>query len=343
MKVIVTGGSGYFGTLLLEKLLSLGHECLNIDVNPTDIVAENLTTKLCDIRDLESLNESISKADVVFHNVAQVPLAKNAYEFDTVNRVGTENILRVAVKKKISNVVYTSSSAVYGIPTKNPVQNDDLARPREAYGMAKLEGEKICRHYYDKYGLNISIIRPRTIMGPGRLGIFSILFDWISRGYNVPVFNGGNNIYQFIHSDDLADACISSSSRVGFSSYNIGAEQFGSMREVLSSLCTHAGTGSKVVSLPMKPMVVGMKIASKLKISPLGDYHALMYGRSMFFDTSKAKAELNWRAKYSNDEMFIETYDWYLKNSASLKKATTKSQHKSVTRQKILSIVGRCL
>ena len=343
MKVVVTGGSGYFGSLLLGKLLGSGHECINIDLNPINIKTRNLTTIRCDIRDFNKLNKVIGCADVIFHNVAQVPLAKNAHVFDTVNRIGTENILKAAVNNHVPNFVYTSSSAIYGVPSQNPVFEGDMPSPKEAYGLAKLQGEETCQKFHQKYGINVSIIRPRTIMGPGRLGIFSILFDWIERGYNVPVFNGGNNVYQFVHSDDLADATILASAKSGFNAYNIGTEKYGTMREVLSSLCAYAQTGSKVVSLPMSPIVSAMKITSKLNLSPLADYHALMYGRSMYFNTSKAKEQLNWQSNYSNDEMCIETYVWYRKNKSEILSTKNQSQHKMIAKQKILSLVGRLL
>ena len=278
--------------------------------------------------------------DVIFHNVAQVPLAKNKLLFNSVNIDGTRNLLKAAKANKSKKVVYTSSSAVYGIPLKNPVLETDQPLPMEAYGQAKYEGELICQDYAKK-GLDVSIIRPRTIMGHGRLGIFQILFDWISSGKNIPVFSGGNNIYQFVHADDLADACILASKKKGSATYNCGTSDFGSMREVLQELCTYAKTGSKVVSVPMSLMAWGMKITSLLGFSPLGEYHALMYGRTMYFDSAKAQRELGWIPKYSNREMFIDSYKWYIKNGIDIQKSTqVKSHHKSPVKQGILKIVS---
>jgi len=84
------------------------------------------------------------------------------------------------------------------------------------------------------------------------------------------------------------------------------------MREVLEGLIAHACTLSKVKSVPMNLAIMGMKITSTLGLSPLGAYHALMYGRSMYFDITKARTELGWQPKYSNEEMFAQSYDWYL-------------------------------
>src|SRR5262249_43973094 len=157
----------------------------------------------------------------------------------------------------------------------------------------------LCRNYGSR-GLDVSIVRPRTIMGHGRLGIFQILFEWIYQGSDIPVLDGGTNVYQFVHADDLAEACILASQRKGAEWYNCGTDRFGTMRETLETLCAIAGTGSRVRSLPMRPMVLGMKVCSHLGLSPLGAYHALMYGRSMYFDISKAQTQMGWQPRYSN-------------------------------------------
>ena len=82
-----------------------------------------------------------------------------------------------------------------------------IPKPMENYGKAKYKAEKICQNYISE-NLDIIIIRPRTILGHGRLGIFQILFEWIREGKNIPVLGKGDNIYQFVHADDLADAII---------------------------------------------------------------------------------------------------------------------------------------
>ena len=342
-KVLVTGGSGYFGSLLIEKLLAQGFECINIDLNPIDIKHTRLTTHICDVTDFSHLQKLVKDVDVVFHNVAQVPLAKNKQLFDIVNRLGTENVLKACVENGIRQFIYTSSSAIFGIPVQNPVYEDTLPIPCESYGKAKLDGENICHHYFQNYGIDVTIIRPRTILGHGRLGIFSILFDWIEKGKNVPVFDGGKNIYQFVHSSDLAKACLAAYGRSGFNVYNIGAEVYGTMYEALDSLCKFANTGSRVKSVPMKPAVLGMKFTSYLGLSPLGDYHALMYGRSMYFDVSKAKSELSWKASYSNEKMFHESYQWYIENKDIHSVDVKKSHHRDKVKQSILAMVGYLL
>lgn len=211
---LVTGGSGYFGSLLVNKLLEKGISCSILDMidapdRPTDVKLFQ-----CDIRDAEAVNMACQGIEVVYHSVAQVPLAKNKELFDSVNIQGTENVLAAALANRVKKIVHISSSSIFGVPEKNPVTETDQPKPLEAYGKAKLEGEYLCKKYIDQ-GLDVSIVRPRTMLGHGRLGIFQILFEWIRQGYNVPVLGKGNNLYQFVHSDDLAEACILAAGRPG--------------------------------------------------------------------------------------------------------------------------------
>jgi len=339
---VVTGGSGYFGSLLVDKLIARGYRVRVFDLLDADDRPDEVDFIAGDIRDEAAVARACVDAKVVHHNVAMVPLAKDKDAFWSVNRDGTRNLLAAAAAAGVDKVVYTSSSAIYGVPTALPVTEDTPASPAEAYGEAKLAGETLCREFSGQ-GLDVSIIRPRTIMGHGRLGIMQILFEWIREGRNVPVFDGGDNRYQFVHADDLAEACILAGERPGSRAYNIGADEFGSMRELLEGLAAYAGTGSRVRSVPSAPAVLGMKFTSAVGLSPLGAYHALMYGREMYFDTSRAKTELGWTPRYSNDEMFRDSYDWYLRNRDSVLQQNAASHHRSAVKQGILDLFSRLL
>ena len=154
------------------------------------------------------------------------------------------------------------------------------------------------------------------------------------------MLNDGKNTYQFVHADDLAEACIQASLLKGSDTFNCGTDRFGTMREALEHLCNYAGTGSKVKSLPMWPMVTAMNLSAALGISPLSAYHASMYGRSFYFDIAKARTKLGWSPGYSNNEMFVESYEWYRTNrTAVLAQAEAASQHRSAVEQGVLKIL----
>ena len=341
-RYLVTGGSGYFGCALVEKLRSMGRSVRVFDLDDSEDRPDDVEFVRGDIRDRERLDDACKDVRVVHHNVALVPLAKDKSQFWEVNRDGTENLLAACLDAGVQKVVYTSSSAVFGVPDANPVDATVVPRPLEDYGEAKFAAEHHCHEYIEK-GLDVSIIRPRTIMGHGRLGIMQIIFEWTRQGRNLPVLDGGNNVYQFVHSDDLADACIKAGDRVGAATYNIGAENFGTLRETLEGLIAHANTGSRVVSLPMAPMVAFMKLTSALGLSPLGPYHALMYGRSLYFDISREREELEWSPRRGNVEMFCESYDWYLENRDAVLSSRGASHHRSPVKQGILSLGSQFL
>jgi nucleoside-diphosphate-sugar epimerase len=339
---VVTGGSGYFGSLLVRKLREQGETVRIFDLVDADDRPADVEFVQGDIRDAKDVQNACDGASFVYHNVAQVPLAKDRHLFQSVNVAGTETLLRSAEAANVRKVVYTSSSAVYGVPEKNPVTEQTTPQPQEAYGRAKLDGELACRNFIER-GLDVSIVRPRTILGHGRLGIFQLLFEWIRQGANIPVLGSGDNVYQFVHADDLADACILAAQRPGGASYNCGTDRYGSMREVLEHLCTYAGTGSKVKSVPMRAAVWGMKASSTIGVSPLGAYHSLMYGRSMYFDTTRARTELGWQPKYSNNEMFEASYDWYLNHRDEVLAGHGASHHRSAVKQGILGVIPKFL
>jgi len=315
-RVLITGGSGYFGTLLTEAALARGDDVRIFDLEPP---AEPGAAEFVagDIRDEDAVRGACAGMDVVLHNVAQVPLAKDHAAFWSVNVVGTANLLVAARDAGVAKVVHTSSSAIFGIPEHNPVTEETPGHPLESYGRAKLYAESLC-HEAAAAGLDVSIIRPRTILGHGRLGIMAILFEFVAEGTPVFVLGGGHNRYQFVHAGDLADACLRAADRPGPATYNIGAADPPTMRETIQALVDHAGTGSKVRSLPTGPAATAMKTLAGVGLIPLAPYHWLLYGESLWFDTTMAEAELGWASTSSNEAMLIESYEWFLAHRSSL-------------------------
>ncbi|HEV7558793.1 MAG TPA: NAD-dependent epimerase/dehydratase family protein [Kofleriaceae bacterium] len=336
---LVTGGAGYFGTVLVDKLVAAGEAVRIFDINEAIDRPAGVDMVVGDIRDAAAVRRACEGVSVVHHNVAMVPLAKDKAAFWSVNRDGTKNLLEAALAARVSKVVHMSSSAIFGAPDRNPVDDDTPPRPQEDYGRAKLAAEALC-HDHAARGLDITIIRPRTIMGHGRLGIMQILFEWIYQGNNIPVLGKGDNVYQFVHADDLAAAALAAAKRPTPATYNVGAGEFGTMRETLEALVAHARTGSRVVSVPASPAVAMMNVTSRLGISPLGAYHALMYGRSMYFDLTRTKRELGWSPRYSNIEMFVASYDWYVAHRAEVLGRHDMSHHRSPVRQGVLRAVS---
>ena len=337
--MLVTGGSGYYGTVVADRFLARGDKVRIFDLEaPTD--PSDAEVVIGDVRDRDALRAACDGVDVIMNNVAQVPLAKDHELFWTVNVVGTANVLLAARDAGVDKVVHTSSSAIFGIPEHNPVDESTPGRPLEAYGQAKLHAEVLCHEAADRDGVDVTIVRPRTILGHGRLGIMAILFEFVAEGAPVFVFGKGDNRYQFVHANDLADASIRAADRPGPTTYNIGAREMGTMRETLQALVDHAATGSSVRSLPTGPAAAAMKSLSGLELLPFAPYHWLLYGESLYFDTAKAESELGWRSTYSNASMLIESYEWFLAHRAELAERKG-SHHQSPVKLGALALLKR--
>jgi nucleoside-diphosphate-sugar epimerase len=335
--VLITGGSGYFGSLLAARALDQGDAVRIYDLNPPGAGSEAAEFIHGDVRDRAALHAACEGVDVVFHNVAQVPLAKDRELFDAVNVTGAAQMLIAARNAGVAKVVHTSSSAIFGIPERNPVTEDTPGRPLEAYGRAKLQAELLCQDAA-RAGLDVTIIRPRTILGHGRLGIIALLFEFVADGAPVFVLGGGGNRYQFVHAADLAEACMRAADRAGPSVYNIGAADFGTMRETLQALVEHAATGSRVRTLPIGPAQAAMRTLAGLGLAPFAPYHWLLFGESLYFDITKARTELGWEPKHSNASMLIESYEWFLAHRDELD-ATSGSHHQSPVRPGLVRLL----
>jgi nucleoside-diphosphate-sugar epimerase len=336
---LVTGGCGYFGSILARRLRAEGRRVRVFDRSPAADSSPGIEHVRGDIRDRDAVARACDGVTTVYHNVAEVLVANEPRTFWEVNFGGTRNLLEAAAAAGARKVVHTSSSAVLGAPERNPVDESAEARPHEDYGRSKLAAEELCADHVRR-GLDVTVVRPTTIVGPGRLGIMQIVFEWVRLGRNVPVLGAGDSVWQFVHGDDLADACVRAALLPGADVFNIGAERYGTLRATLQALALHAGTGSRVVSLPAMPAVALMRLAASLRLSPLGPYHALMYGRSFYYDVSRAKAKLGWSARFGNDEMFCAAYDWYLAHRDEILVRKTGSHHTLPAPQGVLRVAS---
>jgi nucleoside-diphosphate-sugar epimerase len=162
----------------------------------------------------------------------------------------------------------------------------------------------------------------------------------VADGADVFVLGDGSNRYQFVHADDLADICLLASERSGPAIFNAGTDRFGTMRESLEALCGHAGTGSRVRSLPAAPTSLAMRAAAGLHLAPFAPYHWIMYSKSLWFDIDHARDALGWQPRFSNEEMFVASYEWFLANRAATNDAGA-SHHRSSAKQGALALVKR--
>jgi nucleoside-diphosphate-sugar epimerase len=340
MKALVTGGNGYFGSLLVGHLLAAGDEVRVLDLDSTGTQPADVEIVVADVRNVDAVSNAAAGVDAVYHCVAEVPLRRDPGALRSVNVDGTGVVLRACLAAGVAKLVHLSSSAVFGVPAENPIRRDTVPKPQEPYGAAKLAAEWAClRAAAD--GLDVTIVRPRTMVGHGRLGIFALLFDWIADGADPFLLGDGHNRYQFVHADDLAALCRLAAQRPGAVIYNAGTDRFGTMGEALEHLCNHAGTGARVRKLPARPAAVVMRASAQFGLTPFAPYHWLMYSQSMWFDIEHARDELGWQPHYSNDEMLAESYDWFVANRRLAVAGASASLHRRTVTSPLLDVLKR--
>jgi nucleoside-diphosphate-sugar epimerase len=175
-RVLITGGSGFLGINLARHLLETGHEVVILDKEPFDYPEmDRVTIHLGDIRDEQILEVAMSGVDAVVHTAAALPL-NSKQEIYSVEIDGTRNVLSAAKRAGISRFVHISSTAVYGVPDHHPLTEEDELIGVGPYGIAKIEAEKVAGDFRDS--MTVSILRPKSFIGPERLGVFALLFDW---------------------------------------------------------------------------------------------------------------------------------------------------------------------
>ncbi|MBA3735011.1 MAG: NAD-dependent epimerase/dehydratase family protein [Actinobacteria bacterium] len=310
----ISGGAGFLGLHLARRLLADGHQVRTLDVVPLDDteLEKSIEELRGDIRDLERVHALVAGADVVVHAAAALPIQASRESIRSVNVGGTENVLHAAREAGVERVVFISSTAVYGVPEKHPIEEGDPLVGVGAYGESKIDAEALCR----VAAVATTIVRPKTFIGPERLGVFEILFDWIRDGRRIYTLGKGHNRYQLLAVEDLVDAIVRASqeAKTARETFNVGATEFGTVRSDLQALIDHAGSSSRLQPVPVKPAELALRGLELLRVSPLAEWHYKTAHKDSFVDVTKAQQLLGWQPRLSNRDALIETYDWYLAN-----------------------------
>lgn len=340
MKILITGGSGFLGINLIRYLLNRNHDIISVDISDFNYPEIKNKIKIVkgDIRNFALINEIMNEVEIVIHTAAALPLysPKKIWSIDVE---GTRLLLHEAFQKKIKRFIHISSTAVYGIPDHHPIYETDKLNGVGPYGKAKIEAENICLEYRNK-GMCTPILRPKSFIGPERLGVFALFYDWAKDGKNFPMIGNGNNRYQLLDVEDLCyaiDLTMTLPEKSVNDTFNIGAKEFLTMREDYQSVLDYAGHGKKIIGLPEKPIILTLKILEALNLSPLYKWVYETASKDSFVSIEKAEKELGFNPSYSNKDALIRNYKWYLENFDSFKDQTGIS-HRVPWKQGILKL-----
>src|SRR3989344_1105734 len=344
MNILITGGAGFLGLHLVKYFERENANITLIDIAKYDPreYSKRHTLLTVDVRKKYLLDKAIKGQDYIIHAAACLPLWSHD-DIISSNVEGTKNILSLARKHKVKRTIYISSTAVYGVPKKHPVYENDPLVGVGPYGHSKIEAEKACWRAI-KQGVPVTIIRPKTFVGTGRLGVFEILFDWIHDGKRIPVIGSGNNRYQLLDVDDLVAAIakvIEIDSKILNDSYNIGAHSFGTVRSDLESVFKVSRAGSTLMPTLAWPIKKALYVFEKLGLSPLYQWVYDTADRDSFVSIDKLTSALNWKPKYSNSDALIKAYKWYLKNYSEIKARKSGVTHTVGWKQGVLGLVKK--
>jgi nucleoside-diphosphate-sugar epimerase len=323
MRWAISGGAGFLGLHLARRLLADGHDVRTLDLAPLDDaeLEREVEELRGDVRDPSAAARLVDAADVLVHAAAALPIQASRDAIRSANVDGTGVVFAAALEAGAGRAVQISSTAVYGIPKHHPLREDAPLVGVGDYGESKIEAERVARRA-GRRGLEVVVLRPKTFIGPERLGVFEILFDWIRDGRRIPVLGDGSNRYQLLAVEDLVEATVSAGTAdVAGETFNVGATAFGTVGSDLEGLIGHAGSPSRLRPVPARPAELALRALELASLSPLAEWHYRTAHRDSFVDVSKAQRLLGYRPRLSNEQALCETYDWYLANREGLAEA----------------------
>ena len=343
MKVLITGGAGFLGVNLVRHLLDKGvADIVSLDILPFDYPEKEKIREIAgDIRDPDTVEQAMTGIDMVVHGAAALPLYKKQDIFST-DIDGTRNLLKAAARHTVSRFVHISSTAVYGIPDHHPLKEDDRLDGVGPYGKAKIAAEQVCLEFREK-GMCVPILRPKSFIGPERLGVFALLYDWARDGRNFPMIGNGGNRYQLLDVEDLCEAiwlAMTKPAATANDTFNIGAGEFATMKEDYQAVLDQAGFGKRIIGFPAWPVITTLRILEMLRLSPLYKWVYETASKDSFVAIDKAREKLGFSPRFSNQDALLRNYQWYVDNLEQFQSASG-TNHRVPWKQGALSVIKK--
>ncbi|HVQ94731.1 MAG TPA: NAD-dependent epimerase/dehydratase family protein [Mycobacteriales bacterium] len=312
MHVLVTGGTGMLGGHLVRRLAERGDRVRAVDLRQPASPQPGTEYLVGDVRDGDLMARAAAGVDAVVHCAAALPSYPDA-EIRSVIVGGTRTVLGACQRAGVGHVVHISSTAVYGLPDRVPTTEDAPIAPVDTYSTAKAAAEEVCQRYRAD-GQLLTVLRPKTFVGPGRLGLFSMLFEWADDGHHFPVLGRGDVRIQMLAIDDLLDGvllALAAAPAAAGGTYNLGATEFGTLREDFQAVLDAAGHGKRVIRLPAAPALAVLRLLGRTGLSPV-------YGRLLskltadsYVSVERARDQLGFTPRYSNQDAVLRTFAWW--------------------------------
>jgi len=275
MRVLVTGGAGFIGSSVTDRLLERGDDVICLDnfddFYRPDIKRQNIESALRDpgfkliegdIRNISLLKEvfDAERIDMIFHPAARAgvrPSIMDPLLYEDVNIKGTMNLLEMAKKHMVKGFIFASSSSVYGANRKVPFsETDNVDNPVSPYAATKKACELICYTYHHLYNMNITCLRFFTVYGPRQRPEMAIhkFTRLIDQGKPVPMFGDGSSKRDYTYIDDIVDGVLKAIDyNAGYEIFNLGESQTTELRELIALIEKNLGKKAAIEQHPDQP------------------------------------------------------------------------------------------
>lgn len=325
MRVLITGVCGLVGRELAAQLAERGAIVHGVDLRQWTGAPLGGSFTRGDLADEEVCRRACDGVDAIVHNAArqygpETPrFAREAYFAPNVAM--TRRLIDAARARRITRLVYVSSDMVYGMPPGRALRETDRPTPLGPYGRSKLAGEEIARGARTG-GMNATILRPRLIVGRGRLGVLQKLFDRVYAHQAIPLIGDGRNRYQMVAVADVASACVLALEHGYDDVFNLGSADPPPVRDLLMSLIERAGSKSRLIATPAGLACAGLRLLDRLGLSPLTREQFAIAPVDYVLDCSKAATRLNWRPRFADADMLWQAYEVYIRSKSEIARRT---------------------
>ncbi len=321
MNILVTGGTGFTGTALVQRLVAEGHEVTALDykegLKTDELRRLGAHVVIGSVTDVEVVSRCTTGADIVFHLAAafrEMNVPESFY--DEVNVQGTRNCLEAAYQSGVKRFIYCSTCGVHGNVEQPPAAEDAPIQPADYYQKTKYDAEPIVNDYFGK-GLNTVILRPAAIYGPGDPERFFLIYKRVASG-TFPMFGSGRTLYHPLYIDNLVDAVMLAmeDGKGDGGAYLIADEEYVTIEELVRAVARALGVDVRIPHYPAWPLVVAGHVCERV-CRPIGITPPIFprrvdwYRQNRAFDISRAKSDLGYVPRVGLEEGLRRTAEWY--------------------------------